>query len=366
MKICFFLTYANPHITGWIDEFIQNSDHEVIVGAMNSVKNYRENYFGEADNKQGYIYLFKAEENVRNFFKILRGCDYLITLGIFEKLYLKALITSGPKKVIVVSEPFNPFNKRKLLFRNLYVRFIRAFKKSTQFSFLCVGGERVKKEYSSLGFNSSSFYEFGHFPKLQFAQKNRYNKNESIRLLFVGQLIYRKGIDTLIEAIKYLKGKYTNWHFTIVGDGILKDDLMQNLNGDPRITFIDNIEDRCTMNSLFNSCHILFLPSYFDGWGAVVNEALSSCCSLLLSKNVFAGKALLLEGKNGFSFNPYQKIAMLNAIDKYFYNPEILTDHFKYSAKVFAEWNHQNAANSFNMFISGLSNENNHRLLKKL
>jgi glycosyltransferase involved in cell wall biosynthesis len=228
-----------------------------------------------------------------------------------------------------------------------------------------MGGAVVKEQYSAFGFRKSKYYQFGHFPVLNLTRKTSV-KTEPIKFIFVGKLIERKGIDVLISLIGYLQKKYLNWQFSIIGEGQLKEKLLKNIGGEKRIEYIENISDVNLMKEKFNSNHILFLPSYFDGWGAVVNEAISSSCSLLISENVYAGVPLLINGENGFSFNPYKLNELYVAVDKYFDNPCILNSHFLQSEQIFLEWNHKNAAHSFDNLLNGKSSPQNKTLLKQL
>lgn len=366
MKICFLLTYANPHVTGWIDEFIRITDDQVIVGVISSVKKYRKNYFTAVDNKEGYLFFFKKKKYRRQFYSHLKDCDCFITLGIFEPTFLYSLLFLPKQcKVFVLSEPFNPYSHRKVLLRRLYSTGIKILKSSEKFMFLCVGGEAVKKYYMSIGFRKSSFFEFGHFPALDLTMKE-FNPSSPLNFIYVGQLIERKGVDLLICLIQNLKRKYSKWNLLIIGDGILKNQVLSYCKAEQRIRYIENVDDLATIKSYFTNHHVLFLPSYFDGWGAVVNEAISSCCSLFLSDEVYAGKALLRNSENGFSFSPYNKEDMLCALDKYFEKPEIIFTHMENSKKIFAEWNHKNAAYSLNNFLNNVANPQNKTLLERI
>jgi glycosyltransferase involved in cell wall biosynthesis len=367
MKICILLPYANPHTTGWLDEFIKISDHVVIIGIVHSVRKYRSNHFQEVDNKTGYLYFFRDYKSQKIFYSHLRQCNYLITLGMFEPWFFKAVFfIPRPAVIYVLSEPFRPGNRRKLLIRKIYIQIIKLVKPSSVFTFLCMGGTRVKDQYQSYGFKNSRYYQFGHFPVLSLNPKAQELQITVIKFIFVGKLIPRKGIDILISVLNHLKQKYLNWEFLIVGDGELKSEIIKIGEEDRRIQYIENISDADILKSKFNDSHILFLPSYFDGWGAVVNEALSSCCSLLLSEKVYAGVPLLLNGENGFNFDPFNLSDLYVILHKYFCNPGILKNHFKKSGEIYLEWNYRNAAASFNNLLSGIDNSENTKLLKEV
>ena len=367
MKICILLPYANPHVTGWIDEFIRISKHEIVVGVVNSVMKYRNNYFKEVDNNDGYLYFFKNSQNAKSFKLELKDCECFISLGMFEQWFLKSLfLMPNVRKIFILSEPFREINKWNLFARKFYAELVKTLKNNSKYSFLCIGGPIVKEQYSSFGFSKTKFYRFGYFPNLCLEPKDFNRKISIIRILFVGQLIPRKGVDILLRAIKYLQRKYTNWQVEIIGDGTLRKRVFKSIMNEKRVQYIENISDRSIMKTKFDNHDILFLPSYFDGWGAVVNEALSSCCSLLLSQNVFAGVELLKHDENGFKFNPYNLNEVYASIDKYFETPEILNKHFRKSFEIFQEWNHKNAACSFNEFLNNKNNEKSKTLLKDI
>jgi glycosyltransferase involved in cell wall biosynthesis len=49
------------------------------------------------------------------------------------------------------------------------------------------------------------------------------------------------------------------------------------------------------IKGLMNKCDILILPSLFDGWGAVVNEALQAGMQVIASEH--CGASILLDGE---------------------------------------------------------------------
>jgi glycosyltransferase involved in cell wall biosynthesis len=232
---------------------------------------------------------------------------------------------------------------------------------------LAIGGLSVKNHYSSVGFSSCEFYNFGYFPKINL-NTNKHNSNcsQKINFLFVGQLIPRKGIDVLINLIHYLNKSYKNeFSFTIIGDGVLKNELLEKTKDIKNLNYLGLINDSNVIENFYIEADIFFLSSYFDGWGAVVNEALSKSCSLLLSEKVYASKSLLIAGKNGFTFNPYNFDSLKDKVDNYFKNKDILKKHSNFSLKLYNEWNEKNAAISFQNLINDKKNTNL-TLLRKL
>lgn len=105
---------------------------------------------------------------------------------------------------------------------------------------------------------------------------------ECAEILFVGSLIRRKGVDLLISALCGLHER--RWRITVVGDGPLAGDIgkLQRQFGPVRVKWIRQL-DNMAVRALMAKCDVLVLPSRFDGWGAVVSEALSCGTSVICS-----------------------------------------------------------------------------------
>jgi glycosyltransferase involved in cell wall biosynthesis len=105
-------------------------------------------------------------------------------------------------------------------------------------------------------------------------------------------LIDRKGIDILIKACARLPAK--GWHLDIYGDGQKRaslERLTARLRLADRITFLGAAPNHQVQKSLA-AADCAVLPSRFDGWGALISEALSVGTPAVCSAN--CGAAALL------------------------------------------------------------------------
>ena len=96
-----------------------------------------------------------------------------------------------------------------------------------------------------------------------------------VEILFVGREARRKGLDIALEALKRLRAEgVTNFHFTIVStlhDGavvIPKEDWVSHI---PELPHAEVMK-------LFRRSHVFIMPSRFESYGLVYQEAMASGC----------------------------------------------------------------------------------------
>ncbi len=121
--------------------------------------------------------------------------------------------------------------------------------------------------------------------------------SKNVEIAYIGQLVPRKGVDILLRALAQVERK--NWRLKVVGRGSSAQDLKKlsaRLGLSSHVMFVEAVPNFRTREIL--SCLDVFvLPSRFDGWGAVVNEALMSGTPVVCTDR--CGAAILVEA-SGF------------------------------------------------------------------
>lgn len=110
------------------------------------------------------------------------------------------------------------------------------------------------------------------------------------RVLFVGQLIARKGLAYLLDAAARLCSRGVAFSLIVVGDGPEGDTLKQQAldQGLSNVWWIPHVDSN-EMPLLYRACDVLVFPTLEDVWGLVVNEAL--LCGLPVLASRYAGCA---------------------------------------------------------------------------
>jgi glycosyltransferase involved in cell wall biosynthesis len=133
------------------------------------------------------------------------------------------------------------------------------------------------------------------------ALASRLHANGPLQLLFVGNLIARKGLHTVLDALARLGTQ--GWELHVVGSLAVDPDYsraMQHrantLSLASRITWHGRASDDA-LEKLFAHCDLLVMPAY-EGFGIVFLEAMAYGLPVLAS-NVGAAAELIRPGVNG-------------------------------------------------------------------
>ncbi len=121
--------------------------------------------------------------------------------------------------------------------------------------------------------------------------------------LFCGQMIARKGIDRLLNAFNVLASEHPSVRLLLVGREAELPSLLEKLP----LTVRDRVEYAGFQNpenlpGYFARTDVFVLPSRYDGWGVVVNQAIGAGLPILCSDEVGAGYDLVVHGVNGERF----------------------------------------------------------------
>jgi 1,2-diacylglycerol 3-alpha-glucosyltransferase len=160
-----------------------------------------------------------------------------------------------------------------------------------------------------------------------FVAKEKTAKNY---LLCVARYSEEKNLDFLIRCfvMSRLSEKY---QLLIIGDGPLKEKLLNtiiSLNTDRVV--LSGWKSYAELPEIYAGAIACILPSIFEPWGLVINEAMASGLPILISNDCGCKPDLLDEGVNGWSFNATSKselIAVLNHLHSLdFHDIQIMGD----------------------------------------
>ena len=156
--------------------------------------------------------------------------------------------------------------------------------------------------------------------------KDEYNLNDKPIVLFVGNLIKRKNVDSLLEAKKIANSDY---YLVVVGDGPLFKKLTKKVE-DENIRDVIFTGSRDDVESIIPSCDVLILPSFSESFGLVLIEALA-CGKPVIGSDV-GGISEIINDDVGLLVNPNKISSIANAVDT-IVNDENLRGIFSMNAR---------------------------------
>jgi glycosyltransferase involved in cell wall biosynthesis len=193
----------------------------------------------------------------------------------------------------IFSEPFNWMGiKGKLRFIKYWLFRVRY---SKHIRFILTTGKRGRWCFESVGFKKSIIYDWAYFTETHTVAIHE-NQNKELKLLFIGSIDARKNILRLISVCKKL-GCIDN--LNIIGTGPLENELQQAIKN-TKCNYMGKVPNQ-EIHKIIAESDVLILPSIYDGWGAVVNEALMCGTPVIASNN--CGSSILLQGVRGRVFS---------------------------------------------------------------
>jgi len=137
----------------------------------------------------------------------------------------------------------------------------------------------------------------------------------ALRLLYCGQLIERKGVESLVDAFADVAADYADLELLLVGEGPLRASLSQRIPARVRHRVVfTGFQAVDRLPTLFGTADLFVLPSLHDGWGVVLNQALGAGLPIISSRSVGAAADVVSPGQNGFVFPPGNVPALAAAI----------------------------------------------------
>jgi glycosyltransferase involved in cell wall biosynthesis len=160
-------------------------------------------------------------------------------------------------------------------------------------------GDTTSGWLAARGMPATRIFPFAYFlPDRPRSTTSRFNPDAKFRFIYVGQLIKRKRVDMLLDALSRLENKA--FELVIVGSGSMEAALQINagrkLPG--RVYWLGN-RPIAEIPAHLAEADCLVLPSSHDGWGAVVSEALMAGTPAICSDACGASIAIRASGSGG-------------------------------------------------------------------
>lgn len=303
--------FYNPYILPIYDEMAMHKEVEVVRVSLRSLPPARRKLgWPEMAPDAPYLQPWRSLRDRQAYYEALLQADVAVMPGFFHFYTLPFhhwLRRLTGKVTLLWSEPFlgHPRTLSQSAIRGVVKKLLLLPCNSAKYHLLATG-YGSESDWCLMGMTRWKAWIFCFATSPQVKRPNdvsRRRRNE-IHILYCGSLIHRKGVDLLINALGNSNIRRLNWRLTLVGDGDMRSQLEAAANGlgiGDRVTFTGALSStQC--QEVLRTGHMLVLPSRYDGWGAVVNEAMEWGMAVVVSDAVGARRPLVVDGVNGRVF----------------------------------------------------------------
>jgi glycosyltransferase involved in cell wall biosynthesis len=167
----------------------------------------------------------------------------------------------------------------------------------------------------------------------------KFNLPPGRRIVYSGRLVPHKRVDLLVDAFVQIARQRPEWNLVIVGGGTQSGSLQAKVPAElaRRVTWVGFVDDQAAIAAVCRAGDVLVLPSDFEPWALVVNEAVAAGMAVVCSDVVGAAAELVRDGVNGRLFpagnGPALSAALLDVTD-----PARIDAMKAASAGVLADW----------------------------
>ncbi len=269
--------------------------------------------------------IFNSYKLIKKYSIDLLQCHWIIPQGIsgillkkiLKKRKLKLIITVHGSDWLKENNPLLKYLKHKILKNCNHIVTVSKFLADD------IVNSNIANRISivPMGIDTDLFNE----NKKDFLLRIKYQA-ESKLIVTAGRLIKNKGIHILIRAFSLYLENDPKAKLIIAGNGEYQSDLLKlakNLHVLNNVIFAGYIDHK-QLASLYASCDLCIFPSFSEGLGLAIGEAMS-CGAVVIATDLPAIKDLINDDKNGFIVPPNDVNGLYNKILQIFNNDPDIT-----------------------------------------
>lgn len=297
----------NPHILPIFDELRLQPGIRFTGCVLEPLKPWRvEIGWPELAEDAPYLQPFRRARDQARYLELAESADIVIWPGIKFANSIR-LITNRSRRGklnVIWAESFTHKHRHRW-YQRLAFRAVIKLLNSRRVHLMTMGAG-AETDYRNYGASKWTCWQFGYavspIPNLQHDLHSA--TDNDLRILFVGALRNIKGVDVLLRALADRSRVRDTWKLKLVGQGVRRDaltELAANLGIASKVEFAGAVP-RDQIHDVYANADVLVLPSRFDGWGAVINEAMEHGLAVIASDAVGCARVLIEPGVNGFVF----------------------------------------------------------------
>lgn len=307
MQVVFFSNFLNHHQLPFCLKMQELTGGNFYFVATEKTPKDRLD-FGYEDMNEKYPFVVKAYEDDKKAIELARTCDLMIVGGALKK-YTKERLKSH-KIMFRCSERIqrDGFNFRvwlSIIKNNTIPELYNTY--------LLCNGAFVSYDFNMAGAYVGKSYKWGYFPECRIIENidEFVDKKKSNKIIWVGRFLKLKHPEKAIEVARRLSEEGIDYTIEMIGDGperarIMK--LVEKNKLDNKVKISGALPFDAVRKKMDEASILLFTSNQQEGWGAVLNEAMSSACITISDSRIGSVPFLVKNGKNGYYYTDDEEL----------------------------------------------------------
>ena len=265
-------------------------------------------------------YLYRENEiNRDKLLALVESADIVIFAGGDESL----IHSRKAQNKIIFYYSERPLKKGFQFYKYLYryIKWRKLFTTNPNAYLLC-SSAYTYADFIKFGMFKDKAYKWGYFPKVDSQDNiNLIIDNKTPHsILWVARLMELKHPEVPLQVAKMLKQDGYNFTMNLIGRGELEKKIIDTIKEyglEENVKLLGAMPTEQVHDYMRKSEMFIFTSDFHEGWGAVLNEAMSNACAVVASHAIGATKFLIKNGTNGFVYKNgdvdelYKKVKLL-------------------------------------------------------
>ena len=216
-------------------------------------------------------------------------------------------------------------------------------------------GDKSDLDYRHAGLVKPSYRKYGFFENYPTDKNSVSEPTDVCRILSVGQLIDRKNFLSVIYSLNRIADQTDQRIvYKICGEGTQRSEIEAEIKRLPENVDVELLGncDAQALSQCFQNTDIFVMPSTYDGWGAVLNQAIHFRLPVIVSDGVRSARDHLVEDSfNGFIYDSDTKLdeGLLNLIK----SPDLRIQFSQNCQEIADAWHIDTVARNLALVVSG-------------
>jgi len=330
MIIAFYSYYLNHHQIPLAEEFLRMTDVEYYFVAIEPVPEFRKKIgYKEYKDATYLIDTTNSPENETKALKLAIEADVAVFITDGMAKYEIPRLRLG-KLTFEVSERWfkkgiiNLFSPRLIKHQLMYYKYGR----KVGVKMLACSAYAPNDYYFMRSFKNQC-YKWGYFTKVEdfdLEASLDVSRRGRATILWCARFLSWKHPELPILLAKRLKEDGYIFHLDMIGSGEKYPEtveLAKSLEVEDVVSFLGNMSNDEVLLQMRQHQILLFTSDRNEGWGAVLNEAMSNGCAVICSNEIGSVPFLIKHGENGLIFKSKDINSLYDNTIMLLSNPEL-------------------------------------------